>query len=187
MENVATMGLGSNRPTQTGAPAAEQARDFRRILVATDFSRASTDAVEHAAALAEKCGATLTVLHVIDVNAPATLGTAAELMRSLWAREEMEMARLMARLSGRVAARTEVEEGLPSEVIVEKSREFDLVILGRKRSRWNPFSRHTVQRVARKAACRVMVVEEDDLGGDRDSELISVQKEQRLVSSGEHL
>ena len=114
--------------------------------------------------MAEKYKAALTVLHVIDVNVAPTCGPAAELMRSLAAEAEAGMRRLAPWLDGRVEARGEVEEGLPAEVIVEKSRGFDLVVLGAKRSRkrWNLFSRHTAQRVAKRATCPVMVVGEAD-------------------------
>ena len=74
------------------------------------------------------------------------------------------MARLASRLDGLVDARTEVEEGLPSDVIAGKSKEFDLVVLGRKPPgrRWSLFAKHTVERVAREACCPVIAVGEDD-------------------------
>jgi nucleotide-binding universal stress UspA family protein len=140
---------------------------LRRILVATDFSAGSTKAVEQAAALAERCRAWLTVLHVIDVNVGPAWGPAGEVIRGLWETARVEMARLASWLDGRVEARGEVEEGLPAEVIVEKSKGYDLLVLAKKpvRSRWNLFARHTAERVARCAACPVIVVEAGMLTG----------------------
>lgn len=135
----------------------------RRILLATDFSPASLKAAERAIALASQCGATLTILHVININAqPARgeLGTAEELMKQRWAEGSVQMGRLAWSLSGQVEAQTLIEEGLPWEKIVEKSGDFDLLILGKRSAQpgWRPFSQHTVRRVIRNAARPLLVV-----------------------------
>jgi nucleotide-binding universal stress UspA family protein len=147
-------------PTQNG-----HGKPVRKILVATDFSDRSSEAVELAVALARQCDATLTVLHVIDISAQSVEGErppAAELMRRLWKRGFEEMGRLAFSLSGRVTARTVVEEGLPCEVIIEKSGDFDLLIIGRTcpRTSWGWFSHQTMQRVIQNAACPVIVAPE---------------------------
>src|SRR6516162_7990648 len=46
-----------------------QNRHIKRILVPTDFSAASGNAVERAVAIANQCNATMTILHVVDINA----------------------------------------------------------------------------------------------------------------------
>jgi nucleotide-binding universal stress UspA family protein len=155
-----------SRRRRFSALDAERAGRLRRILVATDFAAASTPAVERAAALAERCGAALTVLHVVDVSVGPAGGPAAEMMRGLRERARVEMRRLASWLCGRVAAQAEVAEGLAAEVIAEKSKGYDLLVVGKRRpgSGWNLFARHTAERVAGSAACPVMVVEGGGLG-----------------------
>lgn len=136
---------------------------FRRILIPTDFSLASARAVESAVAIASQCDAELTILHVIDVNAqPARgeSGIAGDLMQRRWDRGSEQMGELALSLRGQVHSQTVLEEGLPWETIAERSRDFDLVILGKAadRSRRRLFSQHTAQRVVENAACPVMVV-----------------------------
>jgi nucleotide-binding universal stress UspA family protein len=146
----------------------EQPREtaIRKILVPTDFSAASSKAVEHAVAIANQCNAALTILHVIDINAQASpqgFGSGQELMNHLWTEGSARMGQLAWSLCGQVEAQTAVQEGLPWEEIVERSHDFDLVLLGgsRGRKRWNLFSKHTAQRVLENAACPVVVVHGD--------------------------
>ncbi len=126
----------------------------------TDFSPASTKAVEWAVALANQCNAVLTLLHVIDINARPDSGAAKDLMKDLWDHGSLRMSQVAWSLNGQVEAQTVLEEGLPWEIIVAKSQEFDLLVLGRKRVKkaFQLFSQHTSQRVIHKAACPVIVV-----------------------------
>jgi nucleotide-binding universal stress UspA family protein len=143
----------------------DRARDrvVRRILLPTDFSPASARAVERAMAIANQCNAELTILHVVDINAqaaPGESGIAEDLMQRRWGEGSEQMGQLALSLCGQVEARTMIEQGLAWETIVEKSRDFDLVILGQNsgRSGRKLFSQHTGQRVIANAACPVMVV-----------------------------
>lgn len=137
-------------------------KPVRKILVATDFSSASVRAVEFAVTLAQQWDAELTLLHVIDISAQSAQGEslpAARLMSHLWNKGFEEMGRLAFALSGKVHAQSAMEEGLPCEIIVEKSADFDLVIIGRTHGKmqWNLFSHQTVQRVLQNASCPVIV------------------------------
>jgi nucleotide-binding universal stress UspA family protein len=150
----------------SGGDNARQSGGIRKILVATDFSPCSTRAVEHAVALASQCGASLTLLHVIEVNPPAaftSVGGAEALMRGLRVDAITQMARLAGALSpAQVEAQPMLVEGLPAEEIVEQSARCDLVVLGiglAKRS-WRLFAKHTTQGVIEAAACPVLVVGE---------------------------
>jgi nucleotide-binding universal stress UspA family protein len=131
----------------------------RKILVATGFSPVSGEAVARAVALARQCNAELTILHVIDTNGQAEPGTAEDLMKRLWGEGSAQMAQLAWSLGGQVEAQTLLAQGLPWEVIVERSKEFDLVLIGKSRGRKGRrlFSRRTAQRVVENAACPVMV------------------------------
>jgi nucleotide-binding universal stress UspA family protein len=148
-------------------PSADDARlDWRiqHILAPTDFSPSSAEAVSRAAALAREHDATLTILHVIDVNPPSAhshCGTADDLMRNLRTTATTELCRLAQSLKQtQTKTRTRIVEGLPAEVIVENSPGFDLVVLGERspKSPWNLFSRHTARRVIQAAECPVLVV-----------------------------
>src|SRR5579872_719057 len=55
---------------------------IRRILVPTDFSPASEEALSRAVALAHQFHAALTLLHIIDVSKQSPLGTADEFMET---------------------------------------------------------------------------------------------------------
>jgi nucleotide-binding universal stress UspA family protein len=142
-------------------------RTLNRILVPTDFSPSSAQALDHALSLAAQSHASITLLHIINVNPPDSAhwaGSAATLMERLWTEGFAQMGRLAWSLAGRnVEPRTIIEEGLPWERIVEKSDNADLIVLGKHPSRrWNFFSHHTVERVITDAKCPVVVVSAQD-------------------------
>jgi nucleotide-binding universal stress UspA family protein len=137
---------------------------IRRILVPTNFSNASTQAIQRAVALANQCDATLTILHVIDINAPDQAGEAEDLMKRLWSEGSRKMAQLACSLAGKVKAQTMLAEGLPAEVIIEKSSEFDALVIAKSAGKrgLKLFSKHTARRVMENAACPVMVLHQQD-------------------------
>ncbi len=146
----------------TPEEASRQTRRIHTILVATDFSRDASRAVEFAARLANLNAAKLTLLHVIDINlqpAPGAEGTAENLMSRAWARAVAELAQAAGSLAARVRTETLLIEGLPWEQIVEQSRAYDLLIMGRpaRKSPWRIFSQHTARRVIQNAECPVLV------------------------------
>jgi nucleotide-binding universal stress UspA family protein len=153
----------------------ESGRPIRRILVPTDFSPCSARALERAVALAQQTDATLTILHVIDINPPAArthCGTAEELMRQLWVTGTSELARLKKSLEeNQIRSQTLVVEGLPCEAIVENSSDFDLLVISepRLKSGWDFFWKHTTQRVIEQAECPVHVVHQETGPVDRIS------------------
>ncbi len=132
------------------------------ILVATDFGEVSDQAVAEAAQLALQRDSTLTILHVIDIGSRMDCGTAAGLMERLWAKgtSDLELRSRALKAQG-IKVRTQIIEGLPAEVIVELSAGFDLLVIGKRRSKpfWNFFSRNTVRRVVEGAQCSVRVVQ----------------------------
>jgi len=142
----------------------ESHRPFQKILVPTDFSPCSAGAIERAMALAGECDATVTLLHVVDVNSPAAFahcGTADELMGRLWATGVSGLRRLAERLAeGQIGTKTLIVEGFPAEAIIEHSSGFDLLVIAEPRSKsaWSLFSKHTVRRVIERAQCPVEVV-----------------------------
>jgi nucleotide-binding universal stress UspA family protein len=138
-----------------------------KILVPTDFSPCSERALKFAVSLAQQCRANLTILHVIDINTQSAHGELlppCDMMERLWAMGFEQMGKLAFSLNGQVDAQTAVEEGLPCEQIIEKSRQTDLLILGKRGPRrgWTFFSKHTAQRVIENAGCPVIVVQDRD-------------------------
>jgi nucleotide-binding universal stress UspA family protein len=136
---------------------------IERILVPTDFSSGSAKAVALAATLAVQCDASLTLLHVIDINAavPSGLPAAAEsLMQKLWSVGFGKMTALQRSLINQnLDAQTAVVEGLPWEQVVERSSSFDLIVLSNRRSKHRHFfSRHTLERILENAECPVILV-----------------------------
>jgi len=127
-----------------------------KILVAVDFSPATAKVLDSAVRMANQFKARVTLLHVIDINKQAGSGSAEDLMRDLWAKGSEQIGRL----SSKVDAQAMLEEGLPWEVIVEKSHDFDLLVLGQNpgRKSWKLFSRQTTKRVIENSECSVMVV-----------------------------
>ena len=125
-----------------------EARPYRRILVATDFSAGSRRSFRLAARLAELFGAAVTVLHAVADPDHAD-GALASLRRFV----PRELARRAPRLM--------VEAGEPCAVILSmaKAIDADLVILstrGRDSLRDAVLGTHA-QRVIRHSACAVLV------------------------------
>jgi nucleotide-binding universal stress UspA family protein len=112
---------------------------FRRIVHASDFSRASARALTLALALARSRGARLTVVHVLTPPSPFVGGelSAAPTWQALEARGRRAARRGLARLAAR-AARVGVRveprllEGPPAEAITgfARRRGADLVVIG---------------------------------------------------------
>ncbi|HXG53069.1 MAG TPA: universal stress protein [candidate division Zixibacteria bacterium] len=111
-----------------------------RILYATDYSKASERALEHAIALAGRNGAELLVVHVIEpvpAHMPGEDFGGAELYARLAesARREAEasMDRLMQRLRrSRVRAKSLLLKGVAYDQIIKaaKSRNADMIVIG---------------------------------------------------------
>jgi nucleotide-binding universal stress UspA family protein len=155
--------LGSDR-IRSADIGKELGWKLKNIMVATDFSACSTEAVSRAASLARHHDAKLTILHVIDVNPPTAstyCGPAESLMKELWVTGNWELCRLTESLAKeQTKTQTLMVEGLPAEAIIDKSSGFDLLVIGERRAKpsWNFFSRHTARQVVESAQCPVLVV-----------------------------
>ena len=114
-------------------PSANALVSLSRILVATDFSKTSDRALEHALALARTYNSRIFLTHIISVDlmmAPETAEASREKMRGA-AREGMERALAGSRLFG-VPHQEIIEEGAlwPSIEALIKQHRIDLVVIG---------------------------------------------------------
>jgi nucleotide-binding universal stress UspA family protein len=138
-----------------------------RILVPTNFTPAAVQAVEHAAVLVEDRAASITLLHIINVNPPDVgrwAGPAEHLMARLREDAVRRMDRLMRFLAAHhIESRANILEGIPWEEIVEQSRTFDLLVLARETpKKFHLFSQDTVRRVLANSHCEVMLIPDLD-------------------------
>lgn len=163
-------GLGA--AAQTGATM-HPAWSVKTILVPTDFSSGSVAILDRAESLARYHGATLTLLHVVDINprhALAHCGTATALMRQLWFSGATGLAELRTLLRAReVSVETLLLEGLPGETIVETSAQFDLLVINEpvRKSPWSLFSKCTARTAIEQSQCPVLVLHQTERVGIR--------------------
>jgi nucleotide-binding universal stress UspA family protein len=106
---------------------------YAHILVPTDGSPCSDDAIVHAVAIAHAMGSAIAFLFVMDTFSARREGVVniAEAQAAMKAqgRAILERAERMASDAG-VRATVEVVEGDPADVIASRSAEFDLVVMG---------------------------------------------------------
>lgn len=145
--------------------------DVKTILVPTDFSATSMQAVDHAKVLAETFGASLHLLHVLpDPHAPAwalfAYGIPVDQLRSHWAHTaEGRLDELLtAEVHQALRAVTDTRVGYPSIEIVRyaEAHQVDLIVLG---TRGHGPVEHALlgsvaERVVRNAPCPVLTVPE---------------------------
>ena len=141
-------------------------RDYRRILVGTDFSKASTEAALRGADLAQRYGATLILVHVIehfpedmpnDPIVPENLDPAA------FYRDRATQK--LADIAEKIGHKDAVQEVITStgsaryEIqVLAKERDVDLIILGSQGSGLLHAFGSTTMGVTYDVPCDVMVV-----------------------------
>ncbi len=142
---------------------------WRRILVATDFSKTARVAQRSAELLARESGAGLTLAHVVDFPA-ASYAFDSEL-RQTWieqARKRLEAAAVRSRAGGVAVRGTELRVGKPWFEVLEIAREVgaDLICIGN--SGHSRFERlllgSTAENVIRHAEVPVLVTRSRPLG-----------------------
>jgi nucleotide-binding universal stress UspA family protein len=139
------------------------------ILVATDFSPASSGAVEYGRILARRFGASMRLLHVVEDPLLAAAWSEAyafdtsALRERLCAAAEAEIAKLAATLTD-VPVTTEVIVGSPARAIIGRSAEsdIDLVVMGThgRGGVSHLLLGSVAERVVHSARCPVLTVRE---------------------------
>ena len=136
---------------------------LKTIVVPIDFSESSVKALRHAAAMAERDQASLTLLNVIEE--PQTFRTldAPERQRRQEDDRRVKLRNLAQReLSSSQTVHIEVREGNPPREIVRLAsrQNADLIVLGlgqwRGLQRW--FHGHIAARIVRDACCPVLML-----------------------------
>ncbi len=143
--------------------------DLKHILVPTDFGKSSDNATAYALALAQKFGAEVCLLHVVQdlalffpeavFNAPPP----APPVEQFAAAARAALQRVASALdAGGVTVRAEVGVGPPAEVVVRFAREHavDLVVMG---THGHTGLAHVIlgsvaEKVVRRAPCPVLTV-----------------------------
>jgi nucleotide-binding universal stress UspA family protein len=143
--------------------------DLQRILVPTDFSKHSENALAYAVAFAEKFASELFLLHVVQdltLFIPETVAVAPPVappveQLSAAVREALDRVIQQNQLE-RFRARAEVREGNPFSEIVRFAREndIDLIIMGTHGHTGlvHVFLGSVAEKVVRKAPCPVLTV-----------------------------
>ena len=146
------------------------ARQIRRILHATDFSKASARALDEAVSLAKQNHAELLVVHVVEPAGQYAAGEdfgGAELYMKLEEAAEQDAQRSMQKLMGklkqaRVNAKSVLLKGLAHEQIVKtaKSRKANMIVIGTHgRTGLSKFFMGSIAgRVVSLASCPVVTV-----------------------------
>jgi nucleotide-binding universal stress UspA family protein len=135
----------------------------KSILVPIDFSESSVRALRHAAGLAERDGAELTLLNVVEEPQSVRAMDAVDRQR----REEQSRARQLQQLAerelpARQTVKIEVLEGDPPQEIVRLAnrQHADLIVLGL--GRWRGLRRwlhgRIAARISREACCPVLLL-----------------------------
>jgi nucleotide-binding universal stress UspA family protein len=142
-------------------------KPIRRILCPTDFSPQADNALDYAIALARSFGATVWLVHVLE---PPAILYRADIMSAALVEEALRMQRANAEsdlrraeercAAAKVQVATQLECGLPRDVLVGLSKDADLIVMG---TRGRTGLRHLVlgsvaERVVRMAKCPVTVV-----------------------------
>jgi len=143
-------------------PPNETIREFKRILVATDFSDCGEAAVKEGKKLAELLGGELHVMHAVDIDHEVVRPSLGALMGDLRPHVDALVATQAEELNELGIEHTHIVVGRP-DVAIQKTVEkigADLVVMGthgRKGfARW--FLGSTAERVLRQAKIPVLVV-----------------------------
>jgi nucleotide-binding universal stress UspA family protein len=137
---------------------------FKKILIPTDGSEYTKDAIEKGVYLAKLCDAKVTAIYVVDqtsfVNFPmdSTIVNVYSLLEKE-GHEALDYVKEKGEEMG-VEVEAKMEEGSPVKKIVEESKDHDIVVMGTLgRSGMSKLLLGSVaERVVRHAYCPVMVV-----------------------------
>jgi nucleotide-binding universal stress UspA family protein len=132
----------------------------RHILVPTDFSPAARRALKYARPLARRCGARLTLLHVVSPSRYEADYGYGPVVRQCADEQEMTMAAKRLQSIGRTTrAQRVVRCGDTATEIIQVARELktDLIVMAESPSALSSLQSRTEQ-LSTRAPCRILVV-----------------------------
>ena len=142
---------------------------FKTIVVATDFGPASELALEYARTLAQKFGASLHLVHVVEepfpIGSEGYVAEVAELHESVLQKAHQRLSTSLAAVADD-GATSEVLVGKPARGIIEAAakKNADLIVMGTHAR--GPVAHFLIgsvaERVLRTAPCPVLTVRETD-------------------------
>ena len=151
---VPLLTIGRRERTERAALA------IRRILVTTDFSEGTSEAIAYAFSIAQECQAHISVLHVLgNVGADTS-----EKYREILTKKIGSQLEKLIPSEARVwcDAKTRVETGLPFKVILKtvEKESIDLLVMNvhGKRGLDRSLLDSTAERVVRAASCPVLMI-----------------------------
>jgi universal stress protein A len=141
-------------------------KEFHHILAPTDFSKYSQHAIQNARELAQKFGATLMLLHVVDLPPypiegvpPSHLG--GTLLEDLEQQAASDLAQVLAK-EAEVEVVRRVVAGIPYRKIVEiaEAEKIDLIVMAThgRTGFSHLFMGSVAERVVRTAPCPVLTI-----------------------------
>lgn len=160
-ESAPTSTVGTVIPALRPGPA------FRRILAPIDFTSASLAVLEHAGFWAERCRATVHLLHVADEGSFANGLASVPLTKGgqEFADDARQRLATLARfaLPAHLPATPLVRTGQPVREIMRAADalDSDLIVLGARRGGWwrRLFAGRTAARVPLRASCHVLTIQ----------------------------
>jgi nucleotide-binding universal stress UspA family protein len=151
---VPLLTLGAAKGTRSSPPA------IRSILVTTDFSEGTADALKYAFSLAQECQARLTLLHVVDqVTVESSVKSSLPTIDAI--RGQLEKV-IPDDVRPWCDVKTRVEVGMPYRTIlaIQKSEKADLLVMNvhGKSLIDRALLGSTAERVVRAAVCPVLLI-----------------------------
>jgi universal stress protein A len=152
------------------SPSDKSRLELNKILVPSDFSRASNAALNYALRFQQDCGAQLNVLHVLEAAGSPHFNGITRALTELEKQSAKTRKELRAWVNTAAAAdptaKLVVRTGIPAHEIVEAAKELDvdLIIMATNGASGG---KHfcigsTAERVVRAAPCSVLVVREKE-------------------------
>ncbi len=138
--------------------------DYKKLLLCLDLTDESEKIAERAKALAERCGATLTLLHVVEYVPVEPMGEAllpaVQIEGELVERARTRLAELSAKLGLDRSDRLVLTGNIKSEVVrIAQERGVDLIVIGsRERHGVSILFNFTEDTVLHAAPCDVLAV-----------------------------
>ena len=142
-----------------------ETKPLRKVLVATDFSDASDEAIDRAIEMARPSGAEVEIVHVLELAEEFPFGTTyfdAD-YGALYANVDLQLSRRADRfLEAGLACQTRIVEGSASTQIVERGQNIgaDLIVVGThgRTGLAHAMLGSVAERVVRRASCPVLTV-----------------------------